>query len=172
MAPDLAICLSYKHISVYLPAFVSQYEMWCKCGLPLPKNEERSWVKAEREVIVCRVVVCTEASSVPGAQVWTCLQVCPHVLPMNCAWDGSAKNPCTCMEDGLPDVTFGCTCTREVFIPLYRSLCTSSSLNSKTKTQWLPSAAKPALITLLILSSNTIFYKQLHSFGRVKPCVV
>lgn len=107
------------------------------------------------------------ASSVPGVQVWTCLQVCPHVLPTNCAWDGPVKNPRTWMEDGPLDVTFGCTCTREVFIPLYRSLYTPSSLNLKTKSQWLPSAAsKLVLIILLILSNNALFYKQLHSFGR------
>lgn len=154
---------------VCLPAFISQYEMWgCKCGLPLPRKEESSWVKDEREIIVCRVFMCTGASSVPGAQVWSCLQLCPRVLPMNCAGDGPVKNQHTCMEDGLPDVTFGCTCTREVFIPLYRSLCTLSSLNLKTKTQQLPSeASKPFLIILLILSNNTLSNKQLHRFGRV-----
>lgn len=145
---------------------------WCKCGLALPKKEESSWVKDETEVIGCKVFMCTGASSVPGAQVWTCLQVCPCVLQMNCAWDGPVKNPCTCMEDGLLDVTFGCTCTREAFIPLYRSLCTPSSLNLKTKARWLPLAAsKPVLISLLILTNNTLFYKQLHSFGRVSYAV-
>lgn len=149
---------------------------WFKCGLPLPKKEESSWVKDERVVIVCRVFICTGASSVPGAQVWTCLQVYQclcicmnlHALPMNCAWDGPDKNQHTCMEDGLLGVTFGWSCTREVFIPLYRSLCTSSSLNFKTKTWWLPSeTSKPFLIILFILSNNTLFYKQLHSFGKV-----
>lgn len=85
-----------------------------------------------------------------------------------CLGFGPVENPHTCMEEGLPDVTFGCTCIKEVFIPLYRSLCTSSSLNLKSKTQWLPSAAsKPVLIILLTLSDNTLLYKKLHSFGRV-----
>lgn len=52
------------------------------------------------------------------------LFACVQCYPCNHVWDGPIKNPSTCIEDGPLDVTFWCTCTKEMFIPLHRSLCT------------------------------------------------